>query len=49
MMRVVVSVIELQKWYCMCFGSVGLRRMYGLVVLSDFKNSRLSKWILDSW
>ena len=48
-MQVVASVIELWKRHCMCFRSVGLHRMFGRVVLSNFKNLGLSKWILDSW
>ena len=31
-MQDAASVKEPLKWYCMCFGSVGLHRMYGLVV-----------------
>ena len=42
-------VKEPLKRYCMCFGSVGLHRICGLVVKSYFKNLVLSKMILRSW
>ena len=47
-MQDAASVKEPLKRYCMCFRSVGLHRMYRLVVQSNFKNLVLSKMILCS-